>query len=140
MGDFDSMTNAQLKEECAKRGLPVSGTNPELVARLEEYDSDPLLSGEQQPKADVATVTETATVDRAPEVDRRHTPSVFRTRFECPGELSTGVHDDNLRRVWAEAVAAGHTPRGGAFGASRTGFEFDGGRRYAVYEINIRRS
>lgn len=148
MGAFDAMTNAQLREECSQRSLPVSGTNPELIARLEEYDDDQLLQGltGDAPKVDTAAVVEAPSVDKTaaeppppPPPGRPTRATTFVTRFECPGELSSGVHQENLQRIYSEAVAAGHTPRGGAYGGHRTGFTVDGGRRYAVYEINIRR-
>ena len=37
MTNWESLTVAQLKEECKSRGLSVGGKKGDLVARLEEY-------------------------------------------------------------------------------------------------------
>lgn len=39
MGKYDEMLKEQLRQLCSDRGLPVSGTNPELIDRLERYDT-----------------------------------------------------------------------------------------------------
>lgn len=39
MGKYDEMLKEQLRQLCSDRGLPVSGTNPELIERLELYDA-----------------------------------------------------------------------------------------------------
>jgi hypothetical protein len=38
--DFARLQKDGLKDECAKRGLPVSGTNPVLLLRLKEYEDN----------------------------------------------------------------------------------------------------
>lgn len=141
--DYSALTKDQLKDEASKRGLPVSGTVPELTERLQNHDNDDLLGGggddgPPSPPAAVNEASAAAAQASEPETDAEP-PRTFRTRYECPGELSTGVHHDNLRRCWQEAADAGYVPRGGAFGAAMTGFVMDGGKRYAVYEINLRR-
>ena len=46
VGLYSAMVKEQLREEAGRRGLPVSGTNEELIHRLEQYDvdNDPLLA------------------------------------------------------------------------------------------------
>lgn len=39
MGKYDSLLKDQLRQLCSDRGLPVSGTNSELVERLERCDA-----------------------------------------------------------------------------------------------------
>lgn len=38
--EYDDMTNDQLREELGRRGLPKSGNQDELIARLREDDED----------------------------------------------------------------------------------------------------
>lgn len=138
--DYDSMNKDQLKDEAAARGLPVSGTVPELVQRLRDHDSDDLLGDSAKPaKSDAPSdVSAPVVANPAPSAEPAPPLRVYRAKYECPGELSTGVHQENLRRCWQEASDAGHSPRGGAFGAAMTGFATEGGKRYALYEINLR--
>lgn len=139
--DYTGWNKDQLKDEASKRGLPVSGTNQELIDRLVEHDNNDLLGPTDRPPAPSATpeaptpppAAETPTAAPAP----AEAPKTFTVLYECPGELSTGVHQENLRRCWNDAAAAGHTPRGGAFAAARTGFTQRDGKRYAVYEIPL---
>lgn len=126
------MNKDQLKDEAAKRGLPVSGTNQELIDRLVGHDDDDLLGPGDPPKAADQAPPE-ATKETEPEAPR----ATFTAYYECPGELSTGVHLENVRRCWNDAAAAGYVPRGGAYAAARTGFVERDGKRYAVYEIPL---
>lgn len=134
---YQGMIKEQLRELAGKRGLPVSGTNEELIERLATWDeeADPLLdeslvqSGEQLPEpADNNNV----------EVNPRMPIVAFETTFPCPGELSTGVHLEYLERTHRRAVEAGHRPRGqGAMAAARTGWRMVNGERHAVYSIPV---
>ena len=136
--DYEGLNRDQLKAEAAKRGLPVGGTVLELVERLRDHDADDLLS-----PAGPAGVSTPPPAERQPEPEPKpapaEAPKVFQALYECPGELSTGVHQENLRRCWNDAAEAGYEPRGGAYGAARTGFRTEKGKRYAVYEIGLRR-
>lgn len=59
MGDYDGMKGDDLRAELRDRGLPVSGTNDEMVARLEEDDA-----ATEEPAADGdAATADTETVD-----------------------------------------------------------------------------
>jgi hypothetical protein len=40
MGKYDDLTADKLREQAAKRKLPTTGTKPELIARLEQADTD----------------------------------------------------------------------------------------------------
>ncbi len=151
--DFSTLNKEQLRDECVARNLPVSGTNVELVDRLTAYeaskpseeddllgdlDDEPTQPPAEAPVTDPKMATPTG-VDVPDPVDPRILPgSRFEQLFECPSELSTGVHQDNLRRTWQAAAEAGYNPRGGAFAATRTGFRNVKGVRHAVYEIAIR--
>lgn len=159
--DFSTLTNAQLRDECGKRSLPVSGTNPDLIDRLNAYEAsnpaniDPadLLGGDDDepapytPPAPEVLVTDPTpapiVADPAPVVEPPADPRIlpgnrFEMLFPCRNELSTGVHEENLLALWQEAAEAGYNPRGGAYGGYRTGFRDVKGARHAVYEISIR--
>ena len=152
VGLYSAMVKEQLREEAGRRGLPVSGTNEELIHRLEQYDvdNDPLLAeAERENQASTpperpspaAKTSTPPTVAPAPPEATEATPVAstgpFRTTFRCDGELSTGVHHENCDRTRERAFHAGLQTRGGAY---RIGFEAgDDGHRHAVYEINVRR-
>jgi len=137
--DYDSMNKEQLKDEAGKRGLPVSGTVPELVERLQANDNDDLL-GDVKPPAPEPAAPAAAAPAAEPPSEPTPPPTSFKAYYDCPGELSTGVHQENVRRCWDDAVAAGYSPRGGAYAAARIGFETRGGKRYAVYEIPLHKA
>lgn len=156
MSAYEGLLKEQLREEAGRRGLPVSGTNEELVARLEQHDleSDPLLEAaarenqapaapSQLSPASPATTTPPSVVPDVPGVSEaapEATTGLFTTTFPCTGELSTGVHHENMERTYQQAVDAGFSPRGGVGGAHRIRFENDkNGRRVAVYGIHVRR-
>jgi hypothetical protein len=40
--NYDAWTVKELQDECEERGIPKSGTKPELVARLREHDGQAL--------------------------------------------------------------------------------------------------
>lgn len=133
--DLEEMKKDQLQDEASKRGLPVSGTNPELIERIRTYDADPdnLLGGDGGGPS-----TGGGSAPQAPSEPEKPRLTIFTAKYECPGELSTGVHQENVRRCWNDAQQAGYEPRGGAFAAGRTGFVVEGGKRYAVYTIPVR--
>ncbi len=165
--DFSTLNKEQLRDECVARNLGVSGTNVELVDRLTAYeaskppaDDEDLLSdlGDEPPvvtkreNPPIPTTPETPVTDSTdpkmatpadidvpePEDPRVLPGNRFEMLFACPSELSTGVHQDNLERTWQAAAEANYNPRGGAYGATRTGFRTVDGKRHAVYEIGIR--
>jgi hypothetical protein len=162
--DFSTLSKDQLREECTTRGIPVSGTNPELIDRLNMYeaqraeaegsdvDDDDLLAAASVPAPAAPAVPSTPEVPvmTTPEATAANPTSVvdpsllpgnrYEVTFPCQSELSTGVHQDNLLRARDAAEQAGHTVRGdAAYSASRTGFRTINGVRHAVYEVPIRK-
>lgn len=126
------MQKDQLKEEAGRRQLPTSGTNAELIERIRQWDLD----HDDDPLADDPH-GDPPSESSSPSASEPAKPqTVFTTRFECPGELSTGVHHENCDRTIHRARQEGLTPRGGA---ARVGFEFEGDTRYAVYQVNLQR-
>jgi hypothetical protein len=154
MGAYEGKFKAELQSLASSRGLSASGTNEDLVARLEEWDTehaDDLLSEIESgstPKAAAtappapAATAPAAAAPPAPPADPyavKSPPGAYRTRFEVGTELSTGMHQEYQQRTFARAVEAGHIPRGGMAGARRVEFINEGGTRYAIYEQVIRK-
>lgn len=167
--DFSTLNKEQLREELLARQLPVSGTNPELIDRLNAYeytkaqvegapdmgeDDDLLGDLGDPPPAPTPTAPPEAPVTQPdpnsavqpdpspaePQKDPRLLPgNRFEAVFACPSELSTGVHQDNQLRARAAAEEAGYAVRGGAYSAIRVGFRDIKGIRHAVYELSIRK-
>ena len=133
MDNLDSMLKDQLKEEAGKRGLPVSGTNEELIERIRQCDldheDDPL--GDDHESKPKDRMTTEATEPGKPK------QTSFVTLFPCPGELSTGMHHEYCERTIARAQADGHQIRGVAH---RIDFTVKEGKRYAVYEVHLART
>lgn len=145
MGAYDDLTNDQLKALLATRDLPVSGTKPELLARLEQNDlekanagNDDLLDGDaDQPPAPGEPTPPAAPDEPAGPTEQ---PKSVLFKYPCYGELSTGAHEDNRRRAYSDAVAAGHAPKGGLAAVHRARFEEVPGKgRHAVYEVTLRK-
>lgn len=157
MGNYDGMLKDQLRELCLKRGLNVSGTVPELIARLEGADAAQAQDGGEEP--DLLAEAGLGGDDEPeqppppppithPEPDRSlHEPestdapanrTVHRVRFECPGEgvIPTELHESFLRAAEHSAINAGHAIRGHA---RRLSFQHEEGKRYAVYEVILGR-
>ena len=60
----------------------------------------------------------------------------YEARYEMSGaDLGAGLHQEFLVRIVAEAQAAGHSVKGGAY---RDRFEDVGGKRYVVYRVHLR--
>jgi hypothetical protein len=155
VGTYDQMLKDELRELCLKRGLPVSGTNAELIARLEGADAaqtqqdgqEPdllaevqMTDGDEPEQAQTPTPVTHPTPDPVREPEPTEDPvhrTVHRARFECPrGVIPTDMHTQFLRATENAAIAAGNTIRGGA---ARTGFQEDDGKYYAVYEVALGR-
>jgi hypothetical protein len=159
MGAYDGLLKDRLRELCLERGLIVSGTVAELVARLEGADAAQA-DTEQEPDLLVEAgigQDELEPVDEAPvqqppaarepeqEPGLIHDSgdpmaanrTVHRVRFECgnPGVLQE-YHEAWLRATENAALGAGHTIRGSA---RRVSFEDDGGKHYAIYEVSLGR-
>lgn len=151
------MLKDQLRALCSDRGLPVSGTNDELTARLQGWDdahaadgAEPDLLAEaglgpDEPEMVEAPVDPTPpapqspTHEDPPEPDdgtRRHT--VHRARFEVPrdGVIPTELHENFLRQTEQQAINGGYAVRGSA---CRVDYQTEGGVRYAVYEVMLGR-
>lgn len=145
--DYDKWAQPSLKEELAKRGLATSGTNPELVERLREWDAanadDDLLGGDPPtppvaPPAPYAVQAPPA-APATPEPEQEK-PRVFHAKYEVRGELSTSMNEDNRYRAYQEAIDAGHAPRGGLAGVCRIRMERGpAGTQLAVYEVLLAR-
>lgn len=154
------MKKDELRDLCLQRELPVSGTNSELVARLRGWDDahggdEPDLlaeAGITQPPAEQSPEPLPPTPvpqpvapvqtheDPPPEGEAKANQTVFRTRFEVPGNpnavIPTELHHQCMRSTEDAAVRSGYRVRGQA---SRIGFETDGGKRYAIYEVTLGR-
>lgn len=161
MGAYDSLLKEQLRDLCMQRELPVSGTNAELIARLEGWDDahandgdEPDLlaaAGIEPPPDSQAPPPQPPTPTPVPEpvVTHEDPPSpgepranqtVFRARFEVPGSrdavIPTDLSQQFARATEDQAIRNGYRVRGGA---ARVAFEYDGGKRYAVYEVILGR-
>ena len=155
MADYSGMSKDQLRELCLNRSLPVSGTIPELIARLQGADAAAEPDGEEallaaagitappvdQSPPPVPTQTPRAPVqprqEPAPDPsESRASHTVHRMQFECPGELATEDHERWLRATENAAHGSGFNIRGGA---RRVSFMNEGGKRYAVYEVTLGR-
>lgn len=151
--DYEQMTTPQLQAECKRRGLPSGRVKAELVARLTEagaVDEDSadddfgsaveveLADGEHVIRPDVPVTAQPDLLPPAPEPFEPHepepaAPSTFRATWTLgPGGLDDATHTTLRQQTHDAAVAAGHTPRGGAY---RVGTTADG----EVYEISVRR-
>ena len=161
MGVYDGKHKEELQEIARTRGLAVSGTNPELTARLEQYDTehagdDDLLTGLDNPPppppAEPSTPPQTAAPASAPNPspaapaqpaaapdEPAPPPKTIDYTYPCPGELSTGVHEDNRVRAYHQAVTDGYIPRGGLAGVHRSGWAQKGDGRHAVYTVTLRK-
>jgi len=160
--NYDSLGKPELQEEARRRGLPVSGTKEELIARLVEHDQqtrdddDPLglNQPDQSDRPDPGDQTDNdppgddppmaqpdtdQTIDEA-STDPAAPARIFRVEYPIPHGLPTQTHLDLVRRAHQDAVAAGHRPRGGATSAARVGYGVDhNGEPTAIYEVSIRR-
>ena len=151
VADYKDLLKEQLRELCAQRSLPVSGTNDELIARLSGWDQ--AQAGEQdlleaagiEPGPQAAPVstpgrpTVTTPVDPirgpAPEPgETRANQTVHRQRYECPDDLTTESHEQWLQATESAAIGQGNRLKGGAH---RVGCEHESGKRYAVYEVTL---
>jgi hypothetical protein len=169
MGLYDGWSQAQLQAACKDRELSAGGSNAEMTARLEEFDANQLLGGDEpkpasaQPDppaegaADALARADEAS-DRDDELHMATAPppvdppkgnglqtrvaseqNLYRIAFSCPSELSTGLHEDFRLRAYNQAIEAGKTPRGGLAGVHRTGFSVINGVRHAIYAVSLRR-
>jgi len=160
VGQYDGMLKDQLRELCLKRGLNVSGTVAELVARLEGADaaqaqadgqepdllaeaglSETGLSDDNEPAQAPPPITHPApepAIVREPEsTEPPVNRTVHRARFECGrGVLPTEDHERFLRATEFDAMSAGYAIRGSA---QRISFQEENGKRYAVYEVTLGR-
>lgn len=160
MGMFDGYKQAELQQACKERDLPASGSNAEMIDRLEQYellnqDDKGEIEIKVEPAVDLDTPTAPPVVippappqsdpnPPVPPVDTAdggpvEAPRTLEVAFPCPAELSTGLHLEFARRAAEQARAQGHTPKGGDGGAHRTGWRVIDGVRHAVYEVHLRR-
>lgn len=156
--DYATMGKAQLQELLRHRGMSTAGTSADLVQRLMESD-DPLgdpTDDMLNPSPEQTAPTPAGLPDPTPppvtpalldaltaldQANRRPTAdTIYRATFDCPGELSNGLHTMFIQQTYALALQAGRTPRGGENGANaahRTGFTGSGANRKAVYQIPV---
>lgn len=136
MGKYDDWKQPQLQAEASKRDLSAGGSNAEIIARLEEWDAahpdEDLLDN----PPDDSPLQDEDTAKEAPKPPAKS----YETSFSCPGELSTGMHNEYREQAYARALAEGLSPRGGMAGVSRTGFKDIDGRRHAVYSVVLART
>lgn len=165
---YDDMKKPELQKLARERKLPTSGTNDELIARLEQYDNqqaqpadepdltalgdDPEQPAGEGTSAGPASDTDTsgaATPSEPSGVDSgegtvgvpvRDRGGVFRTEFKLNGDLSDGIHQDYRRQVVEQAKAAGHRPVEGTAGARLVGVEARIDGQYAIYQIHTRQA
>lgn len=146
---YEGLKKDQLQELCRQRKLTVSGTNDELVARLQGWDqaheldeldlrelaqAPPDEPVEPEPvQAPVQAQQPPAAADPVPPTVPETEPKVFEQVYECPGTLPTELHEQWCNQTAQAAHEAGIRTRGSAH---RTGFRYQGGMRYAVYEIS----
>lgn len=158
MSAYDGMLKDQLRDLCMQRNLNVSGTNAELISRLEGWDAahsdeepDLLAEAGIEPPGDEPDPLPPVP-EPAPKIipNVREDPpgpeelpanqTVHRVRFEVPGNpnavIPTELHQRFLRATEDSAIRAGHRIRGGA---CRVDFQTEGDKRYAVYEVILGR-
>jgi len=153
VGQYDNMLKDQLRELCLSRNLNVSGTNAELVARLEGADAAKAQQDGQEPdllaeaglddEVQEQAVAPVAYVE--PDPHREEEPEVLpvnrtvhRVRYECPrGVIPTEMHEQFLRSTENAAIRAGHVIRGHAH---RVSYQDEGDKHYAVYEVSLGRN
>lgn len=137
MVELEGMLKDQLKEEATKRKLATSGTNEELIDRIRQHDldhdDDPLGEDHESKPDSGPPAVKDAEAEAKPAEPK---PTSYVTMFPCPGELSTGVHQEYCDRTIARAQADGHQIRGVAH---RIAFTEKEGKRYAVYEVHLAR-
>lgn len=161
MGMFDGMKQPELQQACRDRQIPLpsGASNADLVRLLDAYEAS-LLSDLGESVVEVASrpvpVPDGDTGDAppppapapatpaAPEATETATdPTPVLSRFEmvypCPALLSTEQHESLRYLAYDRAVAAGHQPKGGLAGVSRTGFRDIDGVRHAVYTVVLRK-
>jgi len=152
MGVYDGLKQGELQAMCEARGLSKAGANADMMARLEEADATSLLDealGVDQPPVPLEPVRPAIAPPQEFVVAAAPTPAAppvvessartYTVIFPCPGELSTGMHEEYRLRAYQEAISAGKVPRGGLAAASRTGWKNHNGYRHAVYEVILAR-
>lgn len=158
---WDSLSKAELIEECKARGLPITGAKPALVARLEKDEAE-----QEQDVAEMAA-------DEAEDVDPPESPDQpaetvsdgpsaleelpaghdlsklgqapemvheYHAEFDLP-ESFEFLHEE-LDHNWKirarnEAIEAGHSPIGGAFAAHNIAMGSRDGKATIVYAVPI---
>lgn len=141
--NYDELKKDDLRALCGERGLPVSGTNEELVARLRGWDAehgdegeDPdLLALADQPdrQPEVAGDADPAREESGPSRPHQHR---VQFRLADPGALTDEEHLLFIQQTQEAAAAEGLTIRGGAY---RVGdFQHRDGGVYVTYEVLVR--
>lgn len=144
-----------------------TGNNPELIERLIADDArlgggnEDLLDDEDEPEPDNPDMRNLvvpgqddlsagdeseqqqpdSTIMADPNPPQPVGPPAHEKLFEARypfsgGELGTSLHLEFLQRIAADAAAAGNSVKGGAY---RERIEDEGGQRYAVYRVHLRR-
>lgn len=154
--EYGDLGKAELQDLCRGRGLPVSGTKEELIARLVEADDQGKVDtatddtgAEQQPAAETSPAA--GQPDQADNQDIQLgglNPDglIGRTRYRVsfphqggPGAMTDDLHFTFLERAHAAAGAAGLVSRGGAHTGTRVGYGTDAaGGGTVTYEISVR--
>ena len=137
MGDYESAGKPELVEMARSRGLTVSGTKEELIARLV---SDAAVA-EQQPAAEQGASSAAGPADLSP--DGLVAPTQYRITFPHVGGAETMTDDTHfgfLERAHQAARDAGFVTRGGTHTGTRVGYGADAaGAGTVTYEITVRR-
>lgn len=141
MSDYDDLGKPELVEMARSRGLTVSGTKEELIARLVDSDA---AGADQQPAADQGASPAAGPVEAgelAP--DGLVAPTRYRVTFPHAGGAETmtdEAHLAYLERAHRAAQEAGQTTRGGLYAGTRIGYGADAaGAGTVTYEISVRR-
>lgn len=161
MGAFAGLKQAELRAECDKRELAwaPNETNASLEARLDAFEEATLLGDDPQPEpapAEPEPAPATADPPAAPVVSPDaapplppiadaapplppQKPRIYKAAFPAPdGDVTTEQNIHYRGLAFSEAIAEGHTPRGGLAGVSRVGWTAVDGVRHAVYEVPLR--
>lgn len=161
---YSSWSKQDLKDEAKRRGLPVSGSREDLVARLGASDApqdpqgDPdgalgeLLAQDEAVgggEEEVATLPDpqdsqdSQVDDTEPPLSAAAQPAMLQVVGRIAtaaypmseGTIPQAQHETFLRQVAEDVKQAGHRPRIGT--SHRDGWSTIGGTRYAVYRVYL---
>lgn len=148
--DYNDWNKRELVDECRERGLETSGNKAQLVARLEEDDTDATQDDDIELESPDGQDADEETLPATPAASETDDPSegadepetagdtfVWSLTVDYPNPYLNDVewHQENARAAAEYAVRAGHVPTGEATVEHES--DVDNGRVTLHYSVPV---